>query len=599
MTVKILGENEDFVTVGGYGILFGGEDLVGDTFDKDTDLELDLVPNKPLFYEHRYGEVKHALGTVVKAEVREDVGLWVEAQIEKAKDYATYVIDLIKKGLIGLSSGTAEHLVDYLEKVNGGVKFTKFPIIEFSLTPRPAEPRTLGVDVLKSMSAEYPELEAFIPKELGEGSEGANKGAKNKSQNENKENKVDEIKLTMQEYKDLLKSQVAREGAENVTIEGEPREAEDKSLKDLSARVDQILEMVENAPSLKDVGFVAPDSEGDDHKETKSLADFLLAVKRRNYSRINKVYNTKAQNETTDADGAVLVPTELEQPIIANAMNFSVLRDGATIIPLGSKSVEVPFLDVTSAPLAGDTAFAGGVVAYWEGEADELAQSDTAWDMVELVAHKLAGYTLASNEVREDAATSIDAILATMFGRAVGSKENYAFLRGTGTDRPEGILPAPATIAVNREVASEVSLADLANMMTSLLPNSWSSGMWIMNPTVANQLIQLVSNPLSFMENLRSGMPMQLLGMPLKVTGALPALGTKGDLLLVDPSYYLIGDRKGLSIAYSEHHRFIFDQATWRFTKRVDGKPWVSGPITLEDAATVVSPFVALDVPGV
>ena len=67
-----------------------------------------------------------------------------------------------------------------------------------------------------------------------------------------------------------------------------------------------------------------------------------------------------------------------------------------------------------------------------------------------------------------------------------------------------------------------------------------------------------------------------------------------GDILLVDPSYYLIGDRQELQIAYSEHAFFTTDQAAWRFTARLDGQPWIDNVITLENASTQVSPFVAL-----
>ena len=78
------------------------------------------------------------------------------------------------------------------------------------------------------------------------------------------------------------------------------------------------------------------------------------------------------------------------------------------------------------------------------------------------------------------------------------------------------------------------------------------------------------------------------------VTEKLPALNTAGDILLVDPTYYLIGDRSGVAIAYSEHYKFVNDQGTWRFVKRVDGQPWVNAAITLQDGTRTVSPFVAL-----
>ena len=75
----------------------------------------------------------------------------------------------------------------------------------------------------------------------------------------------------------------------------------------------------------------------------------------------------------------------------------------------------------------------------------------------------------------------------------------------------------------------------------------------------------------------------------------LPALGTLGDLMLIDPSLYVIGDRQMLEIAASEHVNFLKNQMTWRVVERIDGQPWMDKPITLQDASSQVSPFVALN----
>ena len=65
------------------------------------------------------------------------------------------------------------------------------------------------------------------------------------------------------------------------------------------------------------------------------------------------------------------------------------------------------------------------------------------------------------------------------------------------------------------------------------------------------------------------------------------------DVILGDFAAYLIFDNQGLEIAYSEHARFTTDEGAWRFTKRLDGQPWLSEAITLADpgGAYTVSPF--------
>jgi HK97 family phage major capsid protein len=85
-----------------------------------------------------------------------------------------------------------------------------------------------------------------------------------------------------------------------------------------------------------------------------------------------------------------------------------------------------------------------------------------------------------------------------------------------------------------------------------------------------------------------------LLGRPAFPTEKLPALGTTGDIVLIDPALYVIGDRMSVEIAASEHVNFLKNQMTWRVVERVDGQPWMERPVTLQDGSTQVSPFVVL-----
>ena len=50
--VEIKALTETTAIVAGYGVIFGGADLEGDTFTKSTNYMLDLVPAKPVCYDH-------------------------------------------------------------------------------------------------------------------------------------------------------------------------------------------------------------------------------------------------------------------------------------------------------------------------------------------------------------------------------------------------------------------------------------------------------------------------------------------------------------------------------------------------------------------
>lgn len=143
--VKVLSATADTYRVGGYGVLFGGTDLDGETFQPDTDYNLDLVQRKPVYYDHAQRDVKTPLGTVVNHST-DDAGIWVEAELSRSHQYVDRVMALVNAGRLGWSSGSVAHLA---QREGGVIK--SWPIVEFSLTPTPAEPRTLGVRELKSM----------------------------------------------------------------------------------------------------------------------------------------------------------------------------------------------------------------------------------------------------------------------------------------------------------------------------------------------------------------------------------------------------------------------------------------------------------------
>lgn len=158
--------DDDTAVVAGYGVVYGGRDLEGETFEKDTDLMLDLVPEKPLMYDHGL-DVKNFLGKVLSTEP-DDIGVWVESEIDRHKEYAGEVLRLVEKGVLGYSSGSVGHLVERLGNV-----IKRWPVVEFSLTPTPAEPRTLSVDRIKAIAAEYPQFTELLPEAEAEARKGA------------------------------------------------------------------------------------------------------------------------------------------------------------------------------------------------------------------------------------------------------------------------------------------------------------------------------------------------------------------------------------------------------------------------------------------
>ncbi len=408
------------------------------------------------------------------------------------------------------------------------------------------------------------------------------------------------------------------DGAKARAVAGDPlAETVGRSISDAMGKITGGLQTAVDA-ALKDFAAAQAKSrknrvpeifgDGPAGDERRTFGRFLLAIRKGDRKALEEMgsrfvewddVTTKAAMSTqTGTTGGYLVPTEFYGRLMQLVTERSLVRPRATVIPMASREMEVPALDVTTAPASGDTAFLGGVVARWTEEATTLNETEPALKQVKLTNYELSGYSKVSNALLADAqAVGLDALLMQLFSRAISWYEDYAFLRGNGTGKPLGILTWAGLISVTRSGASLVALADVAGMYGRLLPPSgMESVVWGVHPTVLVKLLTMTGGDnVIFLGNDVTGRPRwQILGHDVLVTEKLPGLNTAGDILLMDLTHYLIGDRQQVEIAYSDHVAFLTNQAVWRFVSRVAGQPWLRDKVTLADASNTLSPFVAL-----
>lgn len=329
------------------------------------------------------------------------------------------------------------------------------------------------------------------------------------------------------------------------------------------------------------------------------------------HKRADGVVRKAALAEGSGITGGYVVPPQFASTLLRLAIEEAIVRRFATVLPMTSRTLQVPTLDVTTAQTAGTTPFLGGILASWQPEAASINESEPTFRQMELVAWDLVFHTIASNQLLADNAVALDALLTQLFKEALAWYSDYAFLRGTGTasSMPLGILNAPATIQFTRTTAAKFQLPDVAGMMSRILVKSWDSVVWIMHPSVLPQVLQLKDDsggagvgrlvfinpaPPTVEGGIANKMPMSILGRPIFWTEKLPALGTTGCVLLADLSYYLVGDRMELQIDVSPHVKFLTNQMVWRIIARMDGKPWLNGPVTYADGTYTASPFVTI-----
>lgn len=285
--------------------------------------------------------------------------------------------------------------------------------------------------------------------------------------------------------------------------------------------------------------------------------------------------------------GGFLLPTPKHDQVMGVALENSVVRQRATIIPMTSAAITIArIVDTTHA-----SNVLGGVSLSIVNELVALSESNPAFGQLTLRPRKLVGYCYTSSEWLEDSFVSGEALLTQAFGEAIGFYADDFYINGSGVNEPLGILNSGSLIAQARAGAT-ITWADVLNMDARLLPMSEDSAIWLINSDMKPALYAVtVAGSDSYIYSGPEGVFM--LGKKLVPSEKCPAFGTQGDIILADFGRYVIGDHP-LAIASSGHYMFDSDTIAWRFILRTDGQPIPVSPTTPKNGANTQSPFIVL-----
>jgi Caudovirus prohead serine protease len=134
-------------------------DLYNEHFTKKTE-EMDVIfkaiGKLPLLYHHAMdGVLKTSVVGVVDQMGVDEVGLWVESQLDMANRYSAAINQMVAAKKLGTSTGTLP-MGRRVNKATGEI--TRWPIVEVSLTPTPAEPNLVMKHPVAAVKAAYIEL---------------------------------------------------------------------------------------------------------------------------------------------------------------------------------------------------------------------------------------------------------------------------------------------------------------------------------------------------------------------------------------------------------------------------------------------------------
>jgi len=339
------------------------------------------------------------------------------------------------------------------------------------------------------------------------------------------------------------------------------------------------------------------------------FGEFLFAVKtaaqpeRIVDKRLTILNAASGANEAVQSDGGFLVEKETVTELLKDTYETSVIAQKVRKWPIGAgkNGLKVNYIDESS---RADGSRQGGVLAYWEGEADALTSSKPKYGQLELNLKKLTGLYYATDELLSDS-VALEAAVREFFVEEFGFKLDDAIIRGTGAGMPLGILNSPALISVAKtasQTADTVTFNNVMDMWSRCRARNRQNAIWFINQEVEPQLQKMTiatgtySGSTVYMPPTGiSGLGYStLFGRPVLPIEQAAALGDEGDIILMDPTEYLMIDKGGIEGASSIHIRFLYDESVFRFIYRVDGQPRRKKALTPYKGANTLSPYITL-----
>lgn len=294
----------------------------------------------------------------------------------------------------------------------------------------------------------------------------------------------------------------------------------------------------------------------------------------------------KALVEGTGSQGGYLVQTQIERQIIDVRELDNVLRPLCSSINVTTTSIELDQITL-------------GTTAGWVAELAAKPES-TSLTLASVTASVFtaAGLATISNQLLADSNPAVDQLVTRDLAKRLIALEEIAFLNGSGTGQPLGILNTPGLSAKTQAVPGsgtvvsgpggilDTTLDAIAQVQTDygtptailMHPRTWTA---IIKDRNANGVYtygasqdQLVAGPqLQQPRTVYTGPVRTLWGINVVLSNRIPTnLGggtNESRIIVADFSEALILDRQGITVDESPHVYFTSNQTVFRAEERV------------------------------
>lgn len=349
----------------------------------------------------------------------------------------------------------------------------------------------------------------------------------------------------------------------------ETKQAIERIEADLEAKMDALeakgRRLAETAAERQRNGIVLTD-------EQKASREAFLSYVRKG-ERGMSPEQLKALATDVDAEGGYLMPENLSPVIREKLVQFSAVRDLATIETI-TQGNDFQFPKENGAFSAG-----------WVTERAARPETTAGTLAVDtIVAHELYANPLASQRMLEDTGYDIEGYIARKTGEAIGKLEGTGFMTGSGSGQPMGAITTGNGVTTRTSAVSvTVSGDDILDLLFDI-PSEYADDIVLLlnRDTVRALRKQKGSDGQYIWSPGFGGQPATLFDTPYREDAAMPvvAAGARAVIAANWKEFYTILDRKGVNTLRDPFSSKPFVE--FYTTKRVGGKP------TNTDAARIL-----------
>ncbi|MDG9711164.1 phage major capsid protein [Streptomyces sp. DH10] len=314
-------------------------------------------------------------------------------------------------------------------------------------------------------------------------------------------------------------------------------------------------------------GLFTPNGDRQEQREAESLDAQFRAVAR-GEARGFDIVTDGSELRIATTGNAANAGTTVQSTFVREVMQS--LRESSPFLQTGVRIITTASGEKMEWPVKN-----GRLIASKVAEGGTYPKSDMSFSLWDIDSHKVGVMAEATQEMLDDSALPLASLIAQDMGEAIADETAEAFLKGTGTDEANGLLPA---ITLN---AGTLSLASTGTNATDKLVELEHA---IISKYRRNAYFYTSDAGVLFLRKLKDGdgrylwQPATTLGAPDTFHGKAVmtdpnmswASGQVG-VVFGDFSKYLVRFIRTVQITRSDEYGFDRDVVAWKARLRYDG----------------------------